>query len=236
MCSKLFKRVVFIVGLSLVSMAMLVALLYPSLPRKIYHKLTQMIWLPPEDSSHQTDKQSCSCSISAGRLPKDKYSKHRAEAKKLSHNTFIDDSIDRDQLRLKGDLQPIPSMMGLHIRALELSSKELHKNALPQMRELIDRFHNTCLARGIEGGELVISSVTRTADQQRHIRKNFPNAATKGTSAHSYGAAIDIVQVRSSKNCSKARQALFDVLRNMRGEGKLLLCPENRCLHVTFRV
>jgi hypothetical protein len=46
--------------------------------------------------------------------------------------------------------------------------------------------------------------------------------------------AFDIYKLTSSdKNCIIGMNALQEVLTQMQGEGKILLCPESKCIHVT---
>lgn len=233
-----FRKTILLTGL-FASLILTVALaVYPDLPRRCYRKLKSTVnWTENrhEKSNKNTQAAVCNCRVQSGQLPKDPYAKHRSEAKQLSGDQFIPNAQVRTELMKEGDLVRIPHIMGLKIRPLTHSSKDLHKNALPRLQELISRFTATCEARGIKEGELILSSVTRTEDQQKLVRKKFKNAATPGKSAHSFGAAVDILGVSSKGSCSKTKKALYDVLKNMRSEGKILLCPESQCIHVTFR-
>jgi hypothetical protein len=75
--------------------------------------------------------------------------------------------------------------------------------------------------------------MTRTEDQQKIIRKLHKRTATNGKSTHSYGVSFDISQIISYQNCSIAYEALTSALEKMQKEGKILLCPESECIHVT---
>lgn len=233
-----FRKTILLAGLFATLMLSVVLAVYPDLPRRCYRKLKSTVnWTEnrQKQSNKNTQAEACNCRVQSGRLPKDLYAKHRSEAKQLSGDQFIPNAKMRAELLKEGDLVRIPHIMGLKIRPLTHSSKDLHKNALPRLQELVSRFTATCEARGIKEGELILSSVTRTEDQQKEIRKQFKNAATPGQSAHSFGAAVDILGVSSKGSCSKTKKALYDVLKNMRSEGKILLCPESQCIHVTFR-
>lgn len=236
--SPTIRKVSMIAGIFLFLLTSVILVVSPNLPRKCYRKLKSMVNKVDDSDHRQThnfEGNKCNCRVQSAGLPKDPYSKHRSEAKKLSGNQFILNAHTRSELMSDGDLKRVPQMMGLHIRPLTFSSKDLHKNALPRLEELVRRFNATCEARSIKDGELILSSVTRTEDQQKQVRKKFRNTATSNKSAHSFGAAVDIVGVSSNGSCSQTKKALYDVLRNMRAEGKLLLCPESICIHVTFR-
>lgn len=236
--SSAFRRIISIGGVFACISLILVMLFYPALPQRSFRYLKQQFVDNTNNKRTITKikkEHRCHCNAANSGLPKDRYSKHRLAAKKLSSGQLISSNKHREQLRTEGTLKTVPAMMGLHIRPLTHSSKDLHKNVMPSLTELVDRFNKTCTARKIKDGEIIISSVTRTVDEQIGIRKHYPKSATRGVSAHSYGAAIDIVSVISSNECLKARKALYDVLKNMRSEGKLLLCPENGCIHVTFK-
>ena len=59
-------------------------------------------------------------------------------------------------------------------------------------------------------------------------------AATKGTSTHSYGVSFDINTVVGDNGyCERRTQVLKKILTEMQKEGKILLCPESKCIHVT---
>ena len=80
----------------------------------------------------------------------------------------------------------------------------------------------------------VISSVTRTEKQQKEIVKAYPSAATKGKSTHSYGVSIDINKMMYKSSCERSLKALEKALTKMQNQGKLLICKEKRCIHITI--
>ena len=233
-----FRKAFLLAGLFVTVLLSVVLTVNPDLHRRCYRKLKSSVnWAEnkTEQSTVNTETAPCKCRVQAVDLPKDPYAKHRSEAKRLSGDKFILNDKRRSELLENGELVSIPLIMGLKIRSLTHSSRDLHKNALPRLQELITRFTATCEARGIKEGELILSSVTRTEDQQKQIRKRFKKAATPGKSAHSFGAAVDILGVSGKGSCSQIKKALYDVLKNMRSEGKILLCPEGQCIHVTFK-
>ncbi len=233
--SRSFRRIIFTLGLFGCLAAAAVVLFAPHLPRHALKAARRYFRSSIQHKPSLESGSQCSCNFHAAKLPRDRYSLHRSAAQELTNNAFLASESHKKKLKTSGELKSIPSFMGLHIRHLTHSSADLHRAAMPGFKELVDRFNKTCAARGIKNAEFVVSSVTRTEAQQKQIRKRYSQSATKGTSAHSFGAAIDIVQVKSTSNCRAARKALFDVLKNMRAERKLLLCPESRCIHVTFR-
>ncbi len=85
----------------------------------------------------------------------------------------------------------------------------------------------------------VLTSITRTPDQQKSLRKRNRNA-TEGISSHSYGSSFDISYIRFNGKKSfdrKKQKALEKVLDEFQEEGKIFFIKERKqsCYHVTVR-
>lgn len=84
-----------------------------------------------------------------------------------------------------------------------------------------------------------LTSVTRTPEQQKSLRKRNRNA-TEGISSHSYGSSFDISYIRFNGKKSfnwKKQKALEKVLDKFQEEGKIFFIKERKqsCFHVTVR-
>ena len=106
--------------------------------------------------------------------------------------------------------------------------------ALKRLNELGELFRENLKGTKDANSYFVISSVTRTEKQQNEIKKAYPNAATKGKSTHSYGVSFDISKMMYKSSCKNSLQALEQALTEMQSQGKLLICPEKGCIHITI--
>ncbi|WP_192349236.1 DUF5715 family protein [Algoriphagus sp. Y33] len=84
-----------------------------------------------------------------------------------------------------------------------------------------------------------LTSVTRTPEQQKKLRKRNKNA-TEGVSSHSYGASFDISYIRfnGKKNFNRTKQKkLEEVLNKFQEANKIFFIKERKqsCYHVTVR-
>jgi len=85
----------------------------------------------------------------------------------------------------------------------------------------------------------VVSSVTRTLEDQCRLRKVNSNASL-GISSHNYGAAFDISYVRFDHKLKinpKLEKELEKVLTEYKNLGKIFYIKEKQqsCYHVTVR-
>ena len=181
------------------------------------------------------NQERCSCTWSSLELKKNDYaSEHRPLAQKISNDRYILNERMENKLLKKGYLVNVPENDGYGIKPLGQSKAILIPIAKKRLDELGRRFRAKISMENERMSYFVISSMTRTDEQQKKIRKSYPNAATPGKSAHSYGVAFDITHVKSgAKNCNYGIQALQEVLSEMQKEGKILLCAESKCIHVT---
>jgi hypothetical protein len=85
----------------------------------------------------------------------------------------------------------------------------------------------------------MLTSVTRTPEQQNSLRKRNRNA-TSGESSHSYGVSFDISYIRfnGKKNWNQSKQKKLEkILNEFQDDGKILFIKERKqsCYHVTIR-
>ena len=181
------------------------------------------------------NQERCSCTWSTLQLKKNDYAlEHRPLAQKISNDRYILNEKMENKLLQKGYLVNVPENEGYGIKPLRQSKTILIPIAKKRLDELGRRFRAKISLESERMSYFVISSMTRTDDQQKAVRNSNPHAATPGKSAHSYGVAFDIAYVRcGSINCNYGIRALEEVLREMQKEGKILLCAESKCVHVT---
>lgn len=84
-----------------------------------------------------------------------------------------------------------------------------------------------------------LTSVTRTPEQQKSLRKRNRNA-TSGVSSHSYGVSFDISYIRfnGKKNWNRKNQKKLEkILEEFEKAGKIFFIKERKqsCYHVTVR-
>jgi hypothetical protein len=175
----------------------------------------------------------CSCSSLKPVVSKDLYQlKHRPMAIKTTRNGYIKTAGIRGKFLRNKKLVPVAENEGYWIPFLSHSTKHLTPTANKRLIELGRRFRSSLKQTENKKDYFVVSSITRTQAQQDDLRKRDPGA-TKGKSTHSFGVSFDISEVRSKDSCKKGMDALKKILLEMRKEGKILLCPENDCIHIT---
>ena len=177
----------------------------------------------------------CACNWSSLSLKKDDYAtKHRPFAQKITDNRYLKNVNTRNQYLGKNQLLKITDNDGYWLEPLTHSTMHLTPLAKKRLDELGRVFREN--VKGTEDAKsyFVISSVTRTEKQQKEIVKAFPNAATKGKSTHSYGVSIDINKMMYKSSCERSLKALEKALSKMQKQGKLLICPEKGCIHITI--
>ena len=190
-----------------------------------------------ENNEAQTSSsnKSCSCTSKSLHFQKDSYSgKHRPMAKKVTGGRFIEDKAKLRAYLEEKQLVTISDHKGYHIQSLGHSSKHLTPLAKQRLEELGSLFRKNLKGTPDAKSYFLISSVTRTEAQQCKIRKAYPGSATLQKSTHSYGVSVDISRVMYKKSCRKSLKALEKAIDEMQGEGKLLICPEKGCIHLTF--
>ena len=174
------------------------------------------------------------CSCKSMNLPKDDYAfAHRVGAIRATKNGFIlNDKILQQKIK-SGKLIPAQEGDGFWMQNAENSTKYLTPLANKRLLELGKLFRSKLANTANSRDYFVITSMTRTEVQQEVIRKKYPNQATKGSSTHSFGVSFDIAELKTTADCKVGHEALTAALRQMQQEGKILLCPESTCMHVT---
>ncbi|MCZ4695141.1 hypothetical protein DWB61_08670 [Ancylomarina euxinus] len=124
-------------------------------------------------------------------------------------------------------------------------------NSLPYLQEsaeeflnlLGERFCNQLEELGLKKYRFSISSILRTLEDQKSLRKSNVNA-TPNSSSHYYGRTFDIVQTRYFERGNstpvytyRLRNILLRELIKLQDEGKcyVLLERQTKCIHVTVR-
>ena len=179
-------------------------------------------------------KRNCDCTWSTLTLKKDGYVEHKSSAKRISNGMYIKNEASRIKWIRRGKLVPVAEAEGFGISNLDYSSSHLTPLAKKRLYELGNRFRTSIQNPDEKKSFFIVSSITRSQVQQTQICERYPNACTRDHSPHSYGVAFDIYKLTSSdKNCNIGMSALQEVLTQMQREGKILLCPESKCIHVT---
>lgn len=122
---------------------------------------------------------------------------------------------------------------GYRLQTLEYSRPYLVKKARTTLEKMANDFASKTKSF------FVVSSVTRTLEDQCRLRKVNSNASL-GISSHNYGAAFDISYVRFDhqlKVNSKLEKELEKVLEQYKNLGRIFYIKERQqsCYHVTVR-
>ncbi len=183
-----------------------------------------------KQKSTRYPNKNCGCTKHHLNFRKDPYNIHRVAAKELSNGNII-----RTVDELAGtDMVRVDDGLGFSISKEKMTHSEpyLHRKAYSVLLEIGLEFDKRLQGTKAEGSKILISSLTRTIQQQKDLGKQNGNA-TKGISAHSYGAAFDVYNIETKSACSIARSTLNSLLIDFQNKGKILLCPEGGCIHVT---
>lgn len=122
---------------------------------------------------------------------------------------------------------------GYRLQTLEYSRPYLVKKARTTLENMAAKFATNTKSF------FVVSSVTRTLEDQCRLRKVNSNASL-GISSHNYGAAFDISYVRFDhqlKVNTKLEKKLEKVLEEYKNLGRIFYIKERQqsCFHVTVR-
>ena len=178
---------------------------------------------------------SCRCTSTSLHFQRDSYAnKHRPMAQKTTKNRYIENKKTLKELLKENHLVKISDGDGYHIQGLKNSSKHMTPIAKQRLLELGYLFRENLKDTPDAKSYFIVSSVTRTEGQQCVIRKVYPGSATQKKSTHSYGVSVDINRVIYKSSCKQTLNALERAIDQMQGEGKLLICPETACIHLTF--
>ena len=189
-----------------------------------------------KEAQKKTDKPNryCTCNWSSLKLKKDDYfKKHLPLAKKITENRYVKDNNTLNKHLRNKDLVIFTDQDGYWVEHLTHSSMHLTPLALKRLNELGRLFRKNLEDTEDSNSYFVISSVTRTEKQQKQIVRAYPNSASRNKSTHSYGVSFDISKMIYKSSCARSLSALEQALSEMQKEGKLLICPEKHCIHIT---
>jgi len=181
-----------------------------------------------------------SCAENDHLNPKDKFFKNKfndVQSKQLptAKKLGIKPQAQRSGIEEHPKLVQVKSGRGYKIAHLTHSSAKV----LPQTKKLIQdigsQFSDSVKSRGLYNERIVVTSLTRSKQDQKNLSKNNGNAAQQ--SAHFYGTTFDISYIQFHKNLNKKRDILAEVLENLRKQNRCWVKYEinQKCFHVTVR-
>jgi hypothetical protein len=178
----------------------------------------------------------CSCCKKTIRVPKNPYTRHQSAARSLPNSFFIKNDAELQYGLSVSKLVEVSDGRGYRINRLKYSNAVL----LPEVRDLLEDMGNdyadALKGTDSEGTVFRVTSMTRTNNQQRSLRKRNRNA-TKSLSTHSYGASFDIAfmdRANDDDNCNRPTREIQKLLLRYQNEGRILLIPEGGCMHITL--
>ena len=153
--------------------------------------------------------------------------------------SFLEDRASIDAAVSNGDLVRL-QVRGAGYRIstgnFTLSQPYFTARTVEVFQDLTASFREEILAAGLPESRIVVSSGTRSEADQEAIRKMY-SGATSGKSAHSYGAALDLVNVEvlgpSDKGSCDRVRALFAEFLKQRDD--VFWVIEGVCLHITVK-
>lgn len=180
----------------------------------------------------------CSCSKHTMKLSRNPYTQHQKRARTLPGSFFVKDKRELTAGANRGDLERIPEVgRGYHLDRLTHSEPFLLPAAREILEEMAARFADAMEGTPDEGASIRITSLTRTKDQQRRLRRRNANAFN-GVSTHNYGASFDVAFIdrpNEGVTCGGPSWALQTILQDMQKAGQILVIPEGICMHITPR-
>ncbi|RRQ46816.1 DUF5715 family protein [Chryseobacterium sp. SC28] len=147
---------------------------------------------------------------------------------------ILEDSKSVDRYIAKGKFVKVKKKSrGYRLQTLEYSRPYLVKKARATLENMANKFATETKSF------FVVSSVTRTMEDQCNLRKVNSNASL-GISSHNYGAAFDISYVRFNhllKVDPKLENKLEKLLEEYKNMGRIFYIKEKQqsCYHVTVR-
>lgn len=188
----------------------------------------------PKPQANKNPKEICGCTKHHVRFKRDKYEVHREHAKRLNgHKVLTDKMVHTSPMLAK-----VHDGKGYRVDRHKLTHSEpyLHKDAYKVLQEMGRAYADQVKDTKAEASTFHISSLTRTKEQHERLRRSPAGRnASPNISAHSYGASFDIYKFDNTESCSESRKALEAVLKEFQKKGRVLLCPEGNCIHVTVR-
>lgn len=164
---------------------------------------------------------------------------HWAEAERIGIEPLTD---TRSHLNTRRQLVKLASCEDFYVEPLTYSRPYMIPEGVAMVHEIGRRFRDTVLARGGGKYRIKVTSVLRTPEGIRKLRRSNRNAID--SSVHQMATTIDITYARfafdSSANTHSAEDlkgVLSEILRDMRNEGKCWIKYEQKqpCFHITVR-
>lgn len=164
---------------------------------------------------------------------------HWAEAERIGIEPLTD---TRSHLNTRRQLVKLASCEDFFVEPLTYSRPYMIPEGVSMVHEIGRRFRDTVLARGGGKYRIKVTSVLRTPESIKRLRRSNRNAID--SSVHQMATTIDITYARfafdSSKNTHSAEDlkgVLSEILRDMRNEGKCWIKYELKqpCFHITVR-
>ena len=186
------------------------------------------------DDKPAKPKELCSCTNHSIKFKRNHYDTHREQAKRLNNGVLLTD----DQIKSLSTMVEVEDADGFVIDRHKLTHSHayLNREAYKVLIAMGNAYAEKVDGTTAEGSVFHISSLSRTLEQQKKLLKSAHGRnATRKVSAHSYGASFDIWKIEGAENCHIARKAFETVLKDFQKEGKILLCPEGNCIHVTVK-
>jgi len=162
----------------------------------------------------------------------------------------------KEPLESKNDQHINPQGFGSRYKLTELTDNKYYEiphltNSLPYLQPpakqflnlLGKRFSNQLDELGMKNYRFSVTSILRTLEDQKSLRKSNVNA-TPNNSSHYYGRTFDIAQTRFFEKGNstpvysyRLRNLLLRELIKLQDEGKcyVLLEAQTKCIHVTVR-
>lgn len=169
---------------------------------------------------------------SKGKPLRDYNHKHVSTAKKIGVGSLKDTSALNKMVKEKRLISVIPDK-GYLLSDMTHSYPFLTEDALLALRKIGASFYE---ASG-DKSAFTVSSLARTEDTQKKLRKRNANA-TKSESSHCYGVSFDISYIRYNGVRAwnyEHTKALEGVLATMQKNGEILVLKERNqsCFHIT---
>lgn len=165
---------------------------------------------------------------------------HWASAEKIGIEPI---TTTRSHWQTRRPLVKIASCQYYYIDTLTYSKPFMVPEGAAMLREIGKRFHDSLQARGGGDYRLKVTSVTRTADNVRRLRRVNRNAVD--SSVHQLGTTVDISWARFvrdspstiDRSSADLKALLAEILLAMRNEGKCWVKYEQKqpCFHITAR-
>ena len=178
----------------------------------------------------------CTCSKSTMRkLARNPYTQHQKRARTLPGSFFVKSEAELLAGARRGDMHKVTGDKGYHLVRMTHSEPYLLRDTKAILDEIGRRFAESMEGTPEEGASIRVTSLTRTQQQHKKLRRRNRNAA-RGNSTHNYGASFDIYAIDRLNNkmsCGNPTWVLQEILRKMQNEGRILIIPERGCMHIT---